>query len=162
MNYKYRELKKQLRQLKNIKLQVLEGKRNDYTEEQLNQSIDKIRKKLGVKEDREKIIEMEQGNNLDLTYSYEVFLEDSKTMTIHQISVSRSIPKKKLIEWVERKRKRKNEMGKITVKKFKEAISAGKTLSEIAEEFDVKELTVLTYKNQWKKQGLLDGIKKIF
>lgn len=67
-----------------------------------------------------------------------------------------------MIEWVERKRKRKNEMGKITVKKFKEAISAGKTLSEIAEEFDVKELTVLTYKNQWKKQGLLDGIKKIF
>lgn len=46
-------------------------------------------------------------------------------------------------------------MGKITAEKFKEAIAAGKTLSDIAKEYDVKEATLRVYKNQWKKRGLL-------
>lgn len=154
MKRKQHELKKQLWRLKAIKLQVLEGERNDYTEEQLNQAIDKVREHLGVKEDREVIIAMEQ-DNLDLTYGYEVFLEDLKTMTIHEISVARAIHKNKLIKWIEKKKQGEIEMGKITAEKFKEAIDAGKTLSDIAKDFDVKEATLKVYKNQWKKQGLL-------
>lgn len=154
MKRKQHELKKQLWRLKAIKLQVLEGERNDYTEEQLNQAIDKVREHLGVKEDREVIIAMER-DNLDLTYGYEVFLEDLKTMTIHEISVARAIHKNKLIKWVEKKKQGEIEMGKITAEKFKEAIAAGKTLSDIAKEYDVKEATLRVYKNQWKKRGLL-------
>lgn len=160
MKRKQHELKKQLWRLKAIKLQVLEGERNDYTEEQLNQAIDKIREQLGVKEDREVIIAMENAkDNLDLTYGYEVFLEDSKTMTIHEISVARAIHKNKLIKWIEKKKQGEIEMGKITAEKFKEAIAAGKALSDIAKDFDVKEATLRVYKNQWKKQGLL-GVEK--
>lgn len=156
MKRKRHELKKRLWRLKAIKLQVLEGERNDYTEEQLNQAIDKIREHLGVKEDREVIIKTENAkDNLDLTYGYEVFLEDLKTMTIHEISVARAIHKNTLIKWIEKKKQGEIEMGKITAEKFKEAIAAGKTLSEIAEEYDVKEATLKVYKNQWKKQGLL-------
>lgn len=162
MKRKQHELKKQLWRLKAIKLQVLEGERNDYTEEQLNQAIDKIREQLGVKEDREVIIAMENAkDNLDLTYGYEVFLEDSKTMTIHEISVARAIYKDTLIKWVEKKKQGEIEMGKITAEKFKEAIAAGKTLSDIAKEYDVAEGTLRVYKSQWKKQGLLDVEKAV-
>lgn len=162
MKRKQHELKKQLWRLKAIKLQVLEGERNDYTEEQLNQAIDTIREQLGVKEDREVIIAMEDvKDNLDLTYGYEVFLEDSKTMTIHEISVARAIHKNSLIKWVEKKKQGEIEMGKITAEKFKEAIAAGKTLSDIAKEYDVAEGTLRVYKSQWKKQGLIGAEKAV-
>lgn len=162
MKRKQHELKKQLWRLKAIKLQVLEGERNDYTEEQLNQAIDKIREQLGVKEDREVVIAMENvKDNLDLTYGYEVFLEDSKTMTIHEISVARAIHKNSLIKWVEKKKQGEIEMGKITAEKFKEAVAAGKALSDIAKEYDVKEATLRVYKNQWKKQGLIGAEKAV-
>lgn len=52
-------------------------------------------------------------------------------------------------------------MGKITAEKFKEAIAAGKTLSDIAKEYDVAEGTLRVYKSQWKKQGLLDVEKVV-
>lgn len=162
MKRKQHELKKRLWRLKAIKLQVLEGERNDYTEEQLNQAIDTIREQLGVKEDREVIIAMEDvKDNLDLTYGYEVFLEDSKTMTIHEISVARAIHKNSLIKWVEKKKQGEIEMGKITAEKFKEAIAAGKTLSDIAKEYDVAEGTLRVYKSQWKKQGLIGAEKAV-
>lgn len=162
MKRKQHELKKQLWRLKAIKLQVLEGERNDYTEEQLNQAIDTIREQLGVKEDREVVIAMENvKDNLDLTYGYEVFLEDSKTMAIHEISVARAIHKNSLIKWVEKKKQGEIEMGKITAEKFNEAVAAGKALSDIAKEYDVKEATLRVYKNQWKKQGLLGTEKAV-
>lgn len=123
MKRKQHELKKQLWRLKAIKLQVLEGERNDYTEEQLNQAIDTIREQLGVKEDREVIIAMEDvKDNLDLTYGYEVFLEDSKTMTIHEISVARAIHKNSLIKWVEKKNKGRLKWEKLQLKNSKKRL----------------------------------------
>lgn len=156
-----KKLKKQLSLLKKIRLQVIVGERCDYSEYQLDQEIEKVRELIGSKDDRKAIFATEKSwdGGLDLTYGYDLFLEDMKTIGFESIVYQKGISAVTLANWV-LKHEGETEMAKITVEQYKVEVEAGKSNKEIAKEYGLSEQSMYAYRAKWKKEGVLEDTKK--
>lgn len=155
-----KKLKKQLSLLKKIRLQVIVGERCDYSEYQLDQEIEKVRELIGSKDDRKAIFATEKSSDgLDVTYGYDLFLQDIKTIPIEKIIHVRALHTMTLVKWI-LKNEGETEMAKITVEQYKNEVAAGKTNKEIAKEYGLSEQSMYAYRAKWKKEGVLDDAKK--
>lgn len=155
-----KKLKKQLSLLKKIRLQVIVGERCDYSEYQLDQEIEKVRELIGSKDDRKAIFATEKSSDgLDVTYGYDLFLQDIKTIPIEKIIHVRALHTMTLVKWI-LKNEGETEMAKITVEQYKNEVAAGKTNKEIAKEYGLSEQSMYAYRAKWKKEGVLDDEKK--
>lgn len=155
-----KKLKKQLSLLKKIRLQVIVGERCDYSEYQLDQEIEKVRELIGSKDDRKAIFATEKSSDgLDVTYGYDLFLQDIKTIPIEKIIHVRGLHTMTLVKWI-LKNEGEMEMAKITIEQYKNEVAAGKTNKEIAKEYGLSEQSMYAYRAKWKKEGVLDDAKK--
>lgn len=155
-----KKLKKQLSLLKKIRLQVIVGERCDYSEYQLDQEIEKVRELIGSKDDRKAIFATEKSSDgLDVTYGYDLFLQDIKTIPIEKIIHVRALHTMTLVKWI-LKHEGETEMAKITIEQYKNEVAAGKTNKEIAKEYGLSEQSMYAYRAKWKKEGVLDDEKK--
>lgn len=155
-----KKLKKQLSLLKKIRLQVIVGERCDYSEYQLDQEIEKVRELIGSKDDRKAIFATEKSSDgLDVTYGYDLFLQDIKTIPIEKIIHVRALHTMTLVKWI-LKHEGETEMAKITIEQYKNDVAAGKTNKEIAKEYGLSEQSMYAYRAKWKKEGVLDDAKK--
>lgn len=155
-----KKLKKQLSLLKKIRLQVIVGERCDYSEYQLDQEIEKVRELIGSKDDRKAIFATEKSSDgLDVTYGYDLFLQDIKTIPIEKIIHVRALHTMTLVKWI-LKHEGDTGMAKITIEQYKNEVAAGKTNKEIAKEYGLSEQSMYAYRAKWKKEGVLDDAKK--
>lgn len=155
-----KKLKKQLSLLKKIRLQVIVGERCDYSEYQLDQEIEKVRELIGSKDDRKVIFATEKSSDgLDVTYGYDLFLQDIKAIPIEKIIHVRALHTMTLVKWI-LKHEGETEMAKITVEQYKNEVAAGKTNKGIAKEYGLSEQSMYAYRAKWKKEGVLDDAKK--
>jgi len=155
-----KKMKKQLSLLKKIRLQVIVGERCDYSEYQLDQEIEKVRELIGSKDDRKAIFATEKSSDgLDVTYGYDLFLQDIKTIPIEKIIHVRALHTMTLVKWI-LKHEGETEMAKITIEQYKAEVEAGKSNKEIAKEYGLSEQSMYAYRAKWKKEGVLDDEKK--
>lgn len=147
-----RELKKQLRKLKQLRTAVIVGENRQYTETQLNEAIERVRVQLGTAEDREIVLSYEpyEWQYLEgLGHSLEEYNRMIKSgMTNSSIAYEWEVNLSAVITWL--KKEEEKEMAKLTLEKYKDFVEQGMKPKEIAEKTGLSQGSVYAYKQKWK------------